>query len=143
MNTKVTRVQARANTINTFITDNRNVFAQGNTFKADWLAETFSLSLPANPTPKHFVEYNLRLVGLYTKVNKLLAKRGLYIKAKDYYSEFEVLDSPKTMEKISNYQHKSQGNSKAATNLTKGFKKHKGKWRKLGKREVEELSKYL
>ena len=50
---------------------------------------------------------NLRLVQAQTDINNLLRPSGLYLRSRNYYSEFYIADKDETKRAVLNYQSKS------------------------------------
>ncbi|PNX51001.1 MAG: hypothetical protein BV456_04855 [Thermoplasmata archaeon M8B2D] len=82
-------------------------------------------------------------VAAYTKLNKLLARRGLYIKAENYYTTFRVLELDNIVAKIKDYDNKAIYSTKARANLAIGFRLHNAKWTPLNDTEIERVSSHI
>lgn len=58
-------------------------------------------------TAKKIQQSNLQLVQVQREINKLLRASGLYLRSRDYYSEFYIVNKDETKRTILNYQSKS------------------------------------
>jgi len=142
---QVSRATTLVKRLNNIIDTNRSVFTAGKTFTQSWLMNTYGIApMAMNPSPKDVARFNLKLVTAYTKLNKLLAKRGLYVKSTNYYETFEVLTLEKAISKVKKYKNKAKGDKAASRNLDKGIKNFKSKWtKKLSKDEINEVASYI
>lgn len=126
-----------------FITANKNVFAQGNTFTAEWLNENMAWLVP-NLKKKHPpLKHALHQVKAYTTLNKVLATRGLYIKASNYYSTFTILPKETTIKKANQYSFEANTKLIASNNLHAGINRYNSKWRKPSKNQVTRITNSL
>lgn len=60
---------------------------------------------------------NLVLVGIQAAVNKVLSECGLYLRSKNYYSKFCIVDKDQTKGAILGYQEKSDAHKDASNRL--------------------------
>lgn len=121
------------------ISANAYKFVPGKTITEAWLISKFNVEpLPATFTARDVSAYNARKVMAYTRINKILACRGLYIKAHDYYTSFKVIEKP--MDKVANYRKKAKSNAMAAVTLAAGVSNYQSKWSRLSGAETQRLS---
>ena len=102
------------------VNNNPSLFKPGNVISGSTLGTLLNIAPAITPIYKDIARYNMCLLSGYTKLNKELAKRGVYIKAKNYYSTFHVLGTPDTEKVVASYS------KKAASNLIKRNVLHQG-----------------
>lgn len=142
---KNTKVLAVVAAINTLISSNKSTFKAGSTIsEADFLAlaaQVPGLSVPAYTTaPANIAKYNLQKVATYTKFNKLLAHRGLVIKASNYYTSFTIVDSAKVSTEVSRLADRSVACATASTTLATGYSRFSAKFSKLKSPELARVA---
>lgn len=128
------------------IRKNINLIQKGNTLTEDQFCKAFDL-----PSPQKFNDYiqamqfNMLKLAKYTKVNKLLAKRGLYIKSKNYYTEFTVHGIKSDVEtKLTQQEYKRTVAKLDQETLRKGYRNYRGNYnRPLGPRETLDVVKRM
>ena len=145
---KNTKVLAAVSAINDLISANRAKFAAGTTLTAsDFLAlakQVPDLNAPAyNANPTNIAQYNLQVVGTYTKINKLLMHRGLVIKAKNYYSSFEVVAKTDINAEVERLANRAVVCSRASGILASGATNFNSRFSKLKSPELVRVSAYF
>lgn len=60
---------------------------------------------------------NLALVSVQAAVNKVLSECGLYMRSRDYYTDFYIVDKDQTKGAILGYQEKSEAHKTASNRL--------------------------
>jgi hypothetical protein len=93
------------------------------------------LPFPNPSTLKEHTRNSLKILNMYTTINKALVERGLVIKAQNYYSEFHVLDANEVQGQVNEYQKNERIQGKCKVNLTNGVANHNLKWKALVPRE--------
>lgn len=134
--------------MNNLIASNKASFKAGTTMSCkDFLSlasQVTGLNAPAyQAKPANITKYNLQIVAAYTKFNKLLAARGLVIKAKNYYSSFEVVDSSRVTAEVERISARATTCATASINLQTGFSKFGAKFSKLKAPELARVSSYI
>ena len=84
-------------------------------------------------------QHQMRKLYIYTRFNKVLALRGLYIKAHNYYSTFEVLTANDTPDRVTAYTRESKAKHKKSITLAKGITHFHSKWKPLSIAERNSL----
>ena len=145
---KNTKVLAAVAAINDLITANKSKFTAGSTLsEADFLAlaaQVTNLKAPAyTNAPANPSEYNLQKVGTYTKLNKLLAHRGLVIKASNYYTSFKVVAKADVQAEVERISNRSVVCSRASAILSTGAECYHSKFTKLKSSELVRISAYF
>lgn len=145
---KNTKVLAVVAAINDLITANKSKFTAGSTLsEADFLAlaaQVTNLKAPAyTNAPANPSEYNLQKVGTYTKLNKLLAHRGLVIKASNYYTSFKVVVKADVQAEVERISNRSVVCSRASAILSTGAECYHSKFTKLKSSELVRISAYF
>ena len=143
-----TKALAIVTAMNNLISANKASFKAGSTMSAkDFLslaAQISGLNAPAySANPSNVSKYNLQIVGAYTKFNKLLAARGLVIKAKDYYSSFTIVDSSRVTAEVERISARAASCAVASTNLQTGYSLYAAKFSKLKPTELVRVSSYI
>lgn len=141
---KNTKVLATVAAINDLISANKSSFAAGTTLTASEflsLAAQVDLNSPSyDASPSNPAEYNLKVVGTYTKFNKLLAHRGLVIKAKNYYSSFRVVAKEEVNAEVERIANRAVVCSRASAILQTGATNFNSKFSKLKSAELVRVS---
>lgn len=146
--TKVTRgrvnprVVAKLSAINDIITAHRSVFTAGSSFTAEWLDTNLASLFPRLASSTSLNDLMFARITAYTKLNKVLAERGLYIKSTNYYSEFKVLDKVAATKRITGYAKVGTAAFKASTRLAIGVDHYSCKWRKLTVKQLINVAAY-
>lgn len=145
---KNTKVLAVVAAINDLITANKSQFAAGSVLsEADFLAlasQVADLNAPAfTSTPANASQYNLQKVGTYTKFNKLLAHRGLVIKASNYYTSFRIVAKADVQAEVERIANRAVTCSRASGILSTGAANFNSKFTKLKSAELVRVSSYF
>ena len=145
---KNTKVLAVVAAINDLITSNKAHFTAGSTLsEADFLSlasQVADLNAPAyTSTPANPSQYNLQKVGTYTKLNKLLAHRGLVIKASNYYTSFKVVAKADVQAEVERISNRAVVCSRASAILATGASNFNSKFTKLKSSELVRISAYF
>ena len=149
------RVTAKAITlvtnINNFVAKNKANFKAGNVMsEKDFLA--LVASIPGFDAPAYnskfttaadVTKYNLTKVAAYTKLNKVLMHRGLIIKARDYYSSFEVVDKSRVSHEVERIAARAVYASTASNILRVGQSSFNSKFTKLKSAEILRVSAHI
>lgn len=143
-----TKALAIVTAMNNLISSNKSSFKAGSTMSCkDFLSLAAQISGLNAPTftakPANPAKYHLQIVAAYTKFNKLLAARGLVIKAKNYYSSFEVVDSSRVTAEVERISARAASCAVASTNLQAGFSQFGAKFSKLKAPELVRVSSYI
>lgn len=86
---------------------------------------------------------SLTFVTAYTRINKLLALRGLYMKSENYYTKFTIIEKDNTGKKVKDYYDKATFCEKAGDTLLTGFKQYQANWSPLQSSEIERISSHI
>ena len=145
---KNTKVLAVVSAINDLISANKSSFAAGTVLtEAQFLSlasQVSDLNAPAfTSTPNNVAQYNLQKVGTYTKFNKLLAHRGLVIKARNYYSSFEIVAKADVNAEVERIANRAVVCSRASAILQTGAATFNSKFSKLKSPELVRVSAYF
>lgn len=141
-NTKVLAVVAA---INDLVTTNKSTFTAGSVLtESQFLslaAQVADLNAPAFTTsPANIAQYNLQKVGTYTKFNKLLAHRGLVIKASNYYTSFKIVAKADVQAEVERISNRAVVCSRASAILQTGASTFNSKFTKLKSSELVRVS---
>jgi hypothetical protein len=145
MKTKLTRTRLQKDQettlskVNQIITSNKHLFRQGVQFTADDLVAMMSPIVPqlARNYPPHIAA--MHKLTAYTKLNKVLAFRGLRVKSCNYGEYYEVATLSKAKKAVTTYTKVSRAKAKTSRLLNEGIERYQGKWRKLGKQQLQLL----
>lgn len=86
----------------------------------------------------------IKVVNAYSKINKVLAFRGLQLKSKNYYSNFYVTSVEQSKAKVKQHRHKAKGNKKAALHLKSSINRNPSlTWSALSSPEINYCSTYI
>lgn len=86
------------------------------------LAKTVNPNLhTARKTDAQKIRSNLALVNIQRQLNEELAKSGLYIKSRNYYSEFSVVDKQAANKEVARYDNQAVNSIRRASVLRKGI----------------------
>ena len=127
----------QAKALNQLITTNKAALKAGSNLSEADLCAWFNI-----PTVSPFEDaltvqkYNMKKLSAYTTLNKQLAKRGLVIKASNYYTSFKVLTVPETEHKVERLKAVSQAKATRASILRQGATTYRSKWTKLKSTEL-------
>lgn len=130
-----------ADFLNSVITSNKVQFKLGSTITSDALCTM--VGLPAKPKSTKFMDvqqHNLRKLGVYATMNKLLALRGLAIKSKGYYASFNIVEKDDVKARVKQYKAIAKGKRHYSSTLKEGFATHNGKWTKLDATELKKAA---
>ena len=140
---KLTRTTAQReqvfSRINNVISTHKHLFKQGTTIPPEWLDEHMSAIVPqlAKGHPSHV--HAMHRLSAYTKLNKLLAFRGLRLKSCNYGEYYLVQTLPETKKAVTTYTKVSRAKAKTSRLLDEGIARSHGKWRKLGTNQIKYL----
>ena len=137
--------------INNFISRNKASFKAGNVMsEQDFLS--LVAAIPGFNAPAYnstftsaaeVTKYNLAKVTAYTKLNKVLMHRGLIIKARDYYSSFEVVDKSRVSHEVERIAARAVYASTASNILRVGQSSFNSKFTKLKSAEIVRVSAHI
>ncbi|AGM47221.1 hypothetical protein AD45P2_00250 [Alteromonas phage vB_AmaP_AD45-P2] len=117
-----TQKQLRLKRYNDIIAKNKKLFAAGSTLTRDKFVSLFAV--PDVVTAGNYVDVqrsNLRLVTAQTEINMLMRENGLYIRSKDYYSSFHVVEKKQTKNVIARYSSEVDVNRHCVSRLEMSF----------------------
>ena len=119
--------------IDRIITRNPAKFSGRSKITHAWLQKTFDWMTPGLATANRLdIRDAHKFVSTYTTINSVLAKRGLYLKARHYYRDFQLCNTKPTVDAVvSTYKTASTAKKERATALRQGYYKHAGTWDKL------------
>lgn len=123
-----------------FLDKHQRKFASdsGKRISATWIKKHLAWLVPelatADPSQTRDIYAFLKV---QSKLNRVLAQRGMYIKTENYYQWFRVLSAEATSKKVKSYLAKSRGNKTAANRLSSGLIRHKAKWSRLNTAETK------
>jgi len=110
--------QLRLQKYNDIISRNRAKFAAGRTLSRTEFIKMFALVGDSpNGTYADMHRFNLKLVTAQMDVNALLRENGLYMKSRDYYSEFSIAKKDTTKNTVIRYSAEVDINSHCTTRL--------------------------
>jgi len=130
--TRLQKLQATAK----IITANKALFKQGATFDAAWLTTNMQSAVPKLAKRTTAVKRNVQLMEAYCLLNRFLHEDGLHIKAKNYYSTFEVLSQEATEKKAKQYQKVARQKANTAITLTSGITRTSCKLTRITKKTI-------
>jgi len=103
----LTKKQQRMIKYNEIIAKNKTAFKAGKFFTRNDFIKIFELVIPSTGTHKEMTKANLDLVQAQAEINMLMRENGLYIRSRDYYSEFHVSEKAKTKRTVLRYRKES------------------------------------
>lgn len=122
------------------ITTNRTMFKAGTVMTEEEFCKVAGIKYRQRfRKQKEMLQYQMSKMQMYTALNKLLRKRGLYIRSSDYYSTFELIPKMEVPSKVTAYQKSSSICHRNSIELSTGSKKYKSRWSKLSKQELSSL----
>lgn len=130
--TQLQKAQATAKVI----TANKALFKQGATFDAAWLIANMQTAVPKLAKRASAVKRNVQLMEAYCLLNRFLHQDGLHIKAKNYYTTFEILSKEDTIKKIKRYQTVARQKANTAITLTSGIARTSCKLTRVTKKTI-------
>jgi hypothetical protein len=122
------------------VLNNKDLFKAGAEFTEEEFCKMFNL--PTNDTFKTYKDTHrnqLRKVREQSRLNLVLAVRGLYLKSLDYGSTFKVLSKTDVQWEVSRYSKVSHTARRDANILQEGINNHKSRWKKLTAKERVEI----
>ena len=128
--------QSAVDVIQEIINANPEVFVQGNTFSEQWLMDKTGRLSSYPHRHGNQRKHVFNLLHVYSSINKVLAERGLYIAARDYYSYWEVLPLDKATARIQTYKNVASGARQAASIYRTGVRTHRAVWGNLTEEEA-------
>lgn len=125
------------------IEENQEHFQEGNVITAEQLCEMVNIEYENDfPTPYHYETFKFSLISSYTKLNKILTTRGLYLKSHKYCSYFFVLGSEDAERVVSNYKKKAKANVFAGARLEQGVSAFGSRWNRMSEEEQSAVRMY-
>ena len=138
----VTSINKSKPQIRNWIYANRSLFRPGSVIPVETITNFFGITLNIDymsatqaEIAKAIATYNLAIVKSYTKLNQVLALRGIAVSARDYYKEFAVRTrqsdrTTATIEgRLSGLTERSQAATIARNNLAMGYDRHQARLR--------------
>ena len=124
--------------INHIINRNPAKFSGRAKITSKWLQHTFSWLVPGLSTADRTRTNDVpKFVAAYVTINKVLAKRGLHLKARNYYTYFQLQNTkPTIISTIDTYARSTTSKRQIASELYRGFNKHRGIWSPLSNDEL-------
>lgn len=129
------------NRINRIIDRNPAKFSGRAKITSQWLQHTFDWLVPgiAEADPSQTRDAH-KFVSAYTTVNKALALRGQYLKARNYYTSYQLCNTKPTVAIVEScYRTTSIAKNQKASILRQGYNKHAGLWQSLTPNELASL----
>jgi hypothetical protein len=127
----------RAKTLNSLITSNKaKYFKVGKVIDEAVICSWFQIQSPTSSSYADIQRYQLAKLSAYTSLNELLAKRGMRIKAQNYYSSFLVMEHDQIEQQVGRYQGLSASKRAKAITLRRGAAAHHSKWTRLQQSEL-------
>jgi len=127
--------------INRIITRNPAKFSGRSKINHVWLQKTFDWLVPGLATADRYNTRDvLKFVTAYTTINRVLEQRGIHLKARNYYSHYQVVNTKPSVYKRAN-EYTAVGTAKRtkATTLRQSYNKHQGAWTPLTQNELNDL----
>lgn len=122
------------------VINNKELFKAGTEFTEQEFCKLFNLQTNDKFTTYKDTHRNqLRKVSEQSKLNLVLAVRGLYLKSIDYGSTFKVLQKNQVQWEVSRYSSISHTAKRDADILQDGITNHKSRWKKLTAKERLEI----
>ena len=130
-------------TYNKIITRNSELFAPDTRITEKQFCKLVGLEIPQRGTHYEFASFNFKKLQKYTELNKLLARRGVYIKQRFYGAFYDILPRDNTDKKVKYYKIKSGHMQRASTILKTGRERYDSIWKRLSIKEVREVATYI
>ena len=122
------------------INTNRTMFKAGTTMTEEEFCKVTGIKYRQRfRKQKEMLQYQMSKMQMYTALNRLLRKRGLYIRSSDYYSTFQLIPKVEVPTKVAAYQKSSRTCHRNSIELSTSSKKYKSRWSKLSKQELASL----
>lgn len=100
----LTDLQQRLVDYNNILTCNKGLFKAGRSISRDTFINLFGVEDIVNVgTYEELQKSNLKLVSVQKEINMLMRENGLYLKSKNYYKEFKVVEKGPTTGEILRY----------------------------------------
>lgn len=125
--------------INQLITDNKDIFTQGAILDEAQLCELMQVDIPRRFNRRSFKKFEFHKLSAYTQLNRYLAVRGLVIAQRKSGDEYHVLNTPQIERQVGMLIKLGEDKLRNAEELASGFAEHKGKWKKLTKKQLKEV----
>lgn len=141
-----TKSQLRAYLQNLAIKRNQTSFKPGSIISANELAEMFHIPVPAlTGSYEHMHQEKMRMVKLQNQINKLLRPSGLYLKSRQYYKYFTVVDKATTKAQVERMSASVDRLTTKADELEQGMRSatDKGSWGTYTKLKHEQVNEQL
>lgn len=125
--------------LNALITANPDIFRLGNTVSGNFIRSIFAVQRPLlvgseSEVIKSAEKYHLGTLSAYTRLNRLLRRRGLTLRKEhdnfiieDYEGQHTVVDS---------YAKAAVGKQRRKTTLRNGLREYRGIWSPLSDAEL-------
>lgn len=106
-----------------------------------WLQKTFDWLVPGLDTADPAVTSDaVKFVRAYTTINKVIAERGIYMKACNYYTHYQICNTRPTVDRVvAQYFDDSIAKKDKGLTLRQGYNKHAGVWSPLTSHELSSL----
>lgn len=125
--------------INEIIDSNTDLFTKGTVISFNKFKKLFKGIKGNTKLTNKTIKGSLEIVNLYAySMNSALKRRGLYMKAQDFYTSFLIIENPEA--KVTDYRKRAQGHMRAAGILETGIKHHKSVWSPLTPTEEEAVT---
>lgn len=121
---KLTKKQTRLKLYNDIIVQNRKHFKSGITLTRRQFVKMFNIKgIVHKGNFKDVHKANLELVHVQAEVNTLMRENGLYLKSKDYYSEFSIATKTKVKSTVARFSKEVDVYSACADRLISNVEK--------------------
>lgn len=92
----------------------------GDSFTSAQFARMFKIKKPKSTNYSEIHSFQMKKVSAQSAINQKLAERGLYLKSKNYYNVFYIVDDDKVNKEISRYYNESASKTKLGVRLEVG-----------------------
>ena len=124
--------------LNQLVTTNNREFTHGSIIHLTQLHRWFSVTpISDRPSADEVRRHDFNLLTIYTRLNRLLRKRGLVLKK--HNDEYLVLTLETARLKAEEYVRESHRNTYQYNELTEGLRRHQSVWSPLLVHELDRI----
>ena len=125
------------------ITQNVSKFQPNSSMTENEFCDLIGLVIPIRVTHRDYSTFNFIKLSAYTELNKLLARRGVCIKQKNYGEMYEILPKESTDSKVYHYREHAAHMLNASKVLQTGRKRYDSVWQRLSTSEIVKVAQYI
>ena len=126
--------------IRDFIDQHQDIFRTGNVFNENLVLTYFGVEQP-DLTGNTILDYRnltrfkFKKLDVQTKINRVLAKRGMYMSQTDY-TNFYVRDSVDTIQRVDELRNEGASKIVFSNNLQRNIRRYGSRWTRVSDEEL-------